>query len=435
MDNDVDVLIAGGGFAGAFCARALERRNRAGRGRVRVVAPENYLLFTPLLSEASAGSVEPRHAVVPLREMLPRTEVRIGAVESLDCDARTAEVCNAAGESDTVRFTQLVLATGAEPVMPPIPGLGEVAQTYTSIDDAMRLRNRVLTQLEAAEACDDPERRRALSTITVIGGGYAGVEAVTELTSLARAATSRYQRVRAGDVRVVLVEMTDRLLPGLDDAVVDHVRAVLDDRGVDVRLETQLASCAGHTVELEGAHAATYQSGIVVWAAGNQPDELPATAGLPTDEAGRLRVTAELTVPGYPHVFGAGDAAAVPDPDGGTSPPTAQHALRQAHTVAANVAAARTGAPLEPFAYRSRGFAVPLADHEAALSVGGRLLTGALAWWLARLYYLTVLPGGSRKARVALDWLLAEVFPRDTAQLGATGGPGPPPDRAASTGS
>lgn len=427
MTEEVDVLIAGGGFAGAFCAQALERRNRAGRGRVRLVAPENYLLFTPLLSEASAGAVEPRHAVVPLREMLPRTDLVVGRVEHLDADARTAKVCDAAGERESVRFAQAVVATGARPITPPIPGLAEHAQTYTSIGDAIRLRNRVLTQLEAAEACDDPDRRRELSTITVVGGGYSGVEAVTELTSLARAATARYQRVRAGDVRVVLVEMADRLLPGLSDDVAGHVRAVLDARGVDVRLETSLASCVDHRVELEGAGAEAYRSGIVVWAAGNEPDPLPAESGLPVDGDGRLEATPELTVPGRPHLFAAGDVAAVPDPDGGTCPPTAQHALRQARTAAANVVAARRGRPLEPFRYRSRGFAVPLADHEAALSVRGRLLTGPLAWWLARSYYLTLLPGAARKARVAADWVLAELFPRDTAQLGFAGGPQPPP--------
>ncbi len=428
MSHESDVLIAGGGFAGAFCARALERRNRRGRGRVWLVAPDNFLTFTPLLSEASAGSVEPRHAVVPLREMLPGTELMVGRVCHVDADARTADVVDAAGERDTVRFGQAVVATGADPVMPPIAGLAEHAQTYTSIEDVMRLRNRVLTQLEAAEACDDPIRRRELATITVVGGGYAGVEAVAELTSLARTATSRYQRVRAGDVRVVLAELTDQLMPGLDTEMAAHVRRVLEQRGVDVRLETSLASCADHCVELEGTGQETYRSGIVVWAAGNKPDPLPAESGLPVDDDGRLQATAELTVPGHPHVFAAGDVAAVPDPDGGTCPPTAQHALRQAHTVAANVVATRRGQAPAPFDYRSQGFAVPLADHEAALRVRGRLLTGALAWWLARSYYLLLLPGASRKARVAADWVLSEVFPRDTAQLGSTGGPQPPPD-------
>lgn len=416
---EVDVLIVGGGFAGAFCARALQRHNRFGRGRVLLVAPENYLLFTPLLSEASAGSVEPRHAVVPLREMLPRTEVRVGRVTRLDGEARTAEMVDAAGQRATVRFAQAVVATGAQPMMPPIPGLAEHAQTYTSIADAMRLRDRVLAQLEAAEACDDPDRRRQLLTLTVVGGGYTGVEAVAELTSLARAATAHYQRVRAGDVRVVLAELTDQLMPGLDADVVDHVHRVLRNRGVDVRLNTSLASCADHTVELEGAGAERYGSGVVVWAAGNQPDPLPSDAGLPVDADGRLRTTAQLTVPGHPHLFGAGDVAAVPDPEGGTCPPTAQHALRQARTVAANVVAARRGQAQTAFRYRSNGFTVPLADHEAALSVRGRLVTGPLAWWLTRLYYLTVLPGGARKARVALDWALSEAFPRDTAQLGS----------------
>lgn len=427
MSHESDVLIVGGGFAGAFCARALERRNRAGRGRVCLVAPENFLLFTPLLSEASAGSVEPRHAVVPLREMLPRTQMLVGRVERVDARARTAEVVDAAGERDTVRFGQAVIAPGADPVRPPIPGLAEHAQTYTSIEDVMRLRNRVLTQLEAAEACDDPARRRELATITVVGGGYAGVEAVTELTSLARAATAHFQRLRAGDVRVVLAELTDQLMPGLDAEMVAHVRRVLERRGVDVRLETSMASCTDHQVELTGAGAETYRSGIVVWAAGNEPDPLPTESGLPVDDDGRLLASAELTVPGHPHLFAAGDAAAVPDPDGGICPPTAQHALRQARTVAANIVAARRGRALEPFDYRSAGFAVPLAEHEAALSIRGHLLTGALAWWLARTYYLVILPGVSRKARVAADWVLGELFPRDTAQLGSTGGPQPPP--------
>ncbi len=420
-----DVLVVGGGFGGATVAAHLEpllaARGRPGGPRVLLVAPENHLLFAPLLPEAASGTIEPRHAVIPLREMLHRTQLLIGEVTSIDMEARTAVAEDLTGTRHEISWGQLVLSPGSVPSVIAVPGLVEHAVGFKTLPDAIWLRNRVLRQLETADATLDPVRRRELLTFTFVGGGYAGVEALAEMESLVRDALHTYPGLSRHDLRWVLVEARDSLLPGLDPKLARYTENNLRQRGVEVLLETRLESCVDRTVVLSGHGIPPYVSETIVWATGQRPSPLVSGLGLDTDEAGRLIVDDQIRAPGRPDVFALGDAAAVPDPDGGICPGTAQHAVRQARVCAQNVAAALGVGEPTTFRYRNRGLAVTLGRNQGTAQVFGFTFTGLVAWLMGRSYHLLMMPGLARKVRVVADWTTAMLFPRDLSQLGALG--------------
>ena len=418
-----DVLVVGGGFGGTAAARQLERKLQDRGERVLLVAPDNFFTFTPLLPEAASGTLEPRHSVIPLRQLLPRTEVVAGQLTSLDVPARKAAIEDLNGERHDVTFRSLVLSPGSVPTVFPIPGLLEHAVGFKTLPDAIWLRNRVLRQLEAAEATDDLEHRRQLLTFTFVGGGYAGVEALAELESLARDALRTYDKLRPRDLRWVLVEAADRLLPGLDRRLATYSESQLRKRGIEVHLGVRMESCEDGVVVLSDEKLPPYRSATIVWTAGQRPNPLAAELGLPTDERGRIVVDDHLRVPGFPDVYAVGDAAAVPDPTGGVCPATAQHALRQGKVAGTNVAADLGAGTPERFRYRNRGLAVTLGKHQGTAQVKRFVFTGPLAWWMGRSYHLLMLPGFVRRARIVIDWTLALFFARDVSSLGALGAP------------
>jgi NADH dehydrogenase len=423
MASYFDVLIVGGGFGGTAAARQLERKLRHRGERVLLVAPDNFFTFTPLLPEAASGTLEPRHSVIPLRQLLPRTEVIAGHVADLDVSARKARIEDLNGETHDVQFRSLVLSPGAIPTVFPIPGLLEHAVGFKTLPDAIWLRNRVLRQLEAAEATDDLDHRRELLTFTFVGGGYAGVEALAELESLARDALRQYDRLRPRDLRWVLVEATDGLLPGLDRRLAAYSEFQLRKRGIEVHLGVRMTDCTDGVVHLSDPKIPPYASGTIVWTAGQRPNPWAAELGLPVDERGRIVVDDHLRVQDHPDVYAVGDAAAVPDPTGGLCPATAQHALRQGKVAGTNVAADLGVCPSERFDYRNRGLAVTLGKHQGTAQVKRFIFTGPLAWWMGRSYHLLMLPGYVRRARIVIDWTLALFFARDVSSLGALGAP------------
>jgi NADH dehydrogenase len=425
------VLVLGGGFGGTYAARRLERRLPGDEAEIVLVNVENYLLYTPLLPEAAAGTIEPRHVVVPLRQALRRTRVKVGNVTAVDLDRRTCTYVTAGGAERSVDWDRLVIALGSVSRMFPIPGLVEHAHGFKTLAEAIFLRNHVLEQLELADATDDPDERKARLAFVVVGAGYAGTELVAEVQALVRRALRLYPALRMSDTRWVLADVAPQVLPELGGRLSKTALNVLRKRGVEIRLKTTLDQVGPDWVRFSDGE--WVPTSTVVWTAGVTPDPLVGKLGLPTDERGRLVVDEYLAVPGRDDVFAVGDVAAVPAAGrkGATAPPTAQHALREAKVCADNIAAGLGHGERRPFAFKGLGLLVNLSEGYGVGRVLGVPVSGLVGWTVTRTYHLFALPTWTRRMRVGLDWAVAAVFPRDVAELGTLGHPEPLPGEKA----
>ena len=418
-----NVVIAGGGFAGATCARELESVLPKQSVRLMLVNDVNFILYTPFLPEAAAGLLEPRHVVTPLREILKRTYLRLGAITAHDPAARTVELRTHEGDSEQLRYDQLVLSVGSVSRTVPVPGLDEHAIGFKSLADAIWLRNHVVETLEMANATEDARRREQLLTYVFVGGGYAGLEALAELQDFAADAMDSYPRARLHGMRWILVEATERVLPEIDLALAEYAVRELRGRGIEIRLGTTLEQLSADSATLSTGE--TIPTRTVVWTAGVRPHPSLAQLSVPLDERGRVRVDEQLRVEGSEGVWAIGDCAAVPETGGGFAPPTAQHGIRQARVVARNVACSLRGGELERYRYSSRTAFVNLGRYKAVGRIGGRTFSGFLAWWMARTYHLSQIPGLSRKIRAVIDWTVSLPFSRDLSEVGSIGHPRP----------
>jgi NADH:ubiquinone reductase (H+-translocating) len=412
------VLIVGGGYVGTYTALKLRRWARRGRLDVTLVAPDSFMTYQPFLPEAAAGNIEPRHVVVPLRRALRGVRVLTGEITGADPGRRKATFRPAEGESYEIPFDVLVVGCGSVSRVLPVPGLAEHGVGFKSLPEAIHLRNQVLSRMDAAEATEDGDARHRALSFLFVGGGYAGVEALAELEDLARDACHLYRRVRREDMRWVLVEATDTILPEIGPDLAAYALRRLAARGIEVHLETRLESADGGRMRL--SEGSTFEADTLVWTTGVRAHPLAGRLGLPVDERGRLIVDAELRVRGAEGVWAAGDCAAIPDlTAGGIAPPTAQHALRQARRLGRNIKRASRGKAPKPFRYRSRGALVSLGRYRGVARVFGIRVRGFPAWFLHRSYHVLMLPTLNRKVRVMADWTLALFFRRDIVQLGS----------------
>ncbi|MFT4048867.1 MAG: NAD(P)/FAD-dependent oxidoreductase [Solirubrobacterales bacterium] len=418
-----NVVVVGGGFGGLNAARAIERKFSEDAVKVTLVSEQNFLLYTPFLPEAAAGTLEPRHVVTPLRDLLRSSRLVLGSMTGLDAPRRMVQVRNAEGDPIEVRYDRLVLAPGSVSRALPIPGLAEHGAQFKSLADAIWLRNHVIRSLELAETVRDPRRLDELLTFVFVGGGYAGLEALAELQDFASDALEMYPAAREHGLRWMLVEAADRVLRELDPKLADYTVRQLRGRGIDVRLETQLREVTAHDILLSSDERVDTRT--LVWTAGVRPSPLVADLGLPLDDAGRIIVDTEMRVDGHDQIWAIGDAAAVPNPADSErpTPPTAQHARRQGLAVGRNVAASLGRGSSRPYGYRDRGSFVNLGRYKAVAMTGRLKLRGPLAWWMARTYHVSQIPGFSRKLRAVIDWTVSIPFRRDVAEVGSIGHP------------
>jgi NADH dehydrogenase len=404
------VLILGGGFAGAYVARLLGERGAT------IVSRENFMLYTPLLPEAASGTLEPRHTVVPLRAMCPQAELLLGELRTVDLTGRTATVETDGGEQ-IVRWRELVLALGAVPRTVAVPGLAEHGLSFKSLPDAINLRNHVLRELEAADAEQDEAVRRAHLSFVFVGAGYAGVEALAELSDLVSDAMRYYPRLRDTPRRWTLVDAAPKILPEIPSRLGEYAARELTERGVEIHVGTTLASVSADEAVLgNGTHIPTH---TLVWTAGVRPNPLLRELDLPLDDRGRVEVDEFMRVRDRDGVWALGDCARVPntrsaEPD----PPTCQHALRQARRLAKNIA----GRP-EAYGYRMLGQVATLGRYKGIADVLGLRLRGFPGWFVTRSYHLYQLPLTQRRLRVVVDWTVALLFRRDVVELGMLGQP------------
>ncbi|WP_217925119.1 NAD(P)/FAD-dependent oxidoreductase [Miltoncostaea oceani] len=418
------IVIIGGGFAGFYCALAAERHN-GGRLHVTLVSELNHLVYTPFLPEAAAGTLEPRHVVVPMRGTLGPTRFVLGAAVSHDPVAGTISVRQPTGNLKVVEYDRLLITPGSITRVFPIPGLREHAVGCKTLAEAVHLRNQVLRQLELADASISPHERRRHLNFVFVGGGYAGVEALAEMEDLVRAAMRLYPSLRDERARFVLVEATGRIFPEVGEGLSDYSMAQLRERGIELRMNTQLVDATGGRALLSDGEE--IPTDTLVWTAGVRPHPCLEALGMPLNERGQVLVDEFMRVGGYPRIFAAGDCAAVPDParPGMSCPPTAQHAIRQGRLAGRNFARVAAGEEPKPFNYKTRGVFVNLGRYKGVARFGQRGVKGLLAWVATRLYHLSQIPGTGRKARVLADWSLDLLCRRDTAELGTLGRPEP----------
>ncbi|HEY8826920.1 MAG TPA: NAD(P)/FAD-dependent oxidoreductase [Jatrophihabitantaceae bacterium] len=420
LNHPVRILIVGGGYVGMYTALALQKRLSPGAAEITVVEPQSNMTYQPFLPEAAAGNVEPRHVVVPLRKVLRRCNVITGAVSAIVHARRVATVQPGDGESYELGYDLLVVCPGSVSRLLPIPGLAEHGIGFKTIGEAIYLRNHVLSCLDLAASTNDPVLRRKALTFVFVGGGYAGVEAMAELEDMARYALRYTPSLKTEDMRWVLVEAASRIMPEVSVRLSAYTVDRLTERDIDVRLNTRLESAEGNRITLSDGEQ--FDAETLVWTAGVKANPMLKQTDLPLDDAGRLACAANLTVKGVTGVFAAGDCAAVPDlskdDPNALCGPSAQHAVRQSKTLAANIAATVHGGTLRDYRHAYAGSVASLGLYRGVAEIYGIKLRGPLAWFMHRTYHVSRMPTFNRKVRVVADWTGALLFRREIVSLG-----------------
>ncbi len=412
------VVILGGGFAGVATAKRLEKKFGPDPSvELTLVSNTNALLFTPMLPEVAASSLEPTHISSPLRTSLQRTIVVRGRVGEIDVEKRRVVLEPDAGshEGDELAYDHLVLAVGSVSNYLGMEALREEAFDFKTLSDAIRIRNHVIDAFERADREPDPETRQALLTFVVAGGGFAGAEMAGGLNDFVRGMLAFYPNVPPGELRIIVLHSRDRILPELSESLAAYALERMRERGVTFELETRVADARRGVVVLDSGEEIRTET--LIWTAGTTPNPLLKDLPAERDKRGAMVVNDNLAVPGCEGLWAAGDCAAVTDiKTGELCPPTAQFALREAYALADNIHAATRGKPLKPFHFGGLGTLCVVGHQTACAEIKGVRFSGFLAWMMWRAVYLSKLPGLERKVRVFVDWNVELFFPRDIVQ-------------------
>ena len=409
------IVVLGGGFGGVAAARHLERRlGRRQDVELSLVSRENFFVVTPLLFEACSGRLELRHCAQPIRAALRRTRFVEAIVQGVDVQRQIVRaVVPDEGTYHELPYDHLVVALGASTNEQLIPGSSH-AFTFKTMADALVLRNHLIEQFERADATADRGMRYACLTVVIIGGGLVGIELLGELTALADDVLRFYPRLRRGEIRFLLFEAGARVLPEIDEQLTLVARRVLEQRGADIRAATPVRSIEAGRVHLANE---TIDAATIVLAAGIVPNVVAAQIPVVHDQRGRVAVDATLRSRSHANVWALGDCAAIPSPDGRTYPALAQHTVREGRHLAQNINAVIDGRVPTPFVYRSLGTMVSLGHTRAVARVGRLRLTGFVAWWIRRTYYLFQMPRWDRRLRIVFDWTVALLFRPDITKV------------------
>jgi NADH dehydrogenase len=434
-------VILGGGFGGIATARHLERICKRRRDvEIVLVSRDNFILMTPLLFEVCSGALDPRHCSFPLRAFLRSTRFVEAAVRGIDLERRVVHLA-AQDETGELPYDQLVLALGSMTNRSMIPG-SEHAFTFKTLADALLLRNHIIERFERADVERDPVYKRRHLTFVIIGGGLVGVELFGELTAFADGIVPMYKDVSRNEVRFVLLQAGDRLMPEMDPKLAAYGTGVLRARrGANIWTGTQVQAIEPGKVHLVpsrpplspeyrgeeshlgalappgGGRGEAIEAETIVLAAGIVPN--PVVAGLPVekDKRGHIVVDGTMRCPSHPEVWALGDCAVVPAPDGRPYPSLAQHALREAKVLARNIAGVLDGRPPQPFVYATLGMMGSLGHSKGFGQLLKVRVRGALAWLVRRTYYLLQTPGWARRLRIMIDWSFALLFRPDIVKI------------------
>ena len=424
MSKDkTQVLVLGGGFGGVYTAMYLEKgMTRAERERIEVtlVSQENYIVFQPFLPEVISGTIETLHVITPIRRLAKRARLHTREIEAIDIESRTVRLAPEFIPRPTeLQFDHLVLAMGTKMNYDLVPGMKEHAIDFKYLGDALRLRNEVVRMLEQADNEPDPEECRKLLTFVVGGGGFSGVECIAELNDFLHNSLSAYSNISVDDTRVVLLQSADRILPEVDPTLAEYARKILAKRGIEIRLNTRLKAVTANGASIQDKQTKEMEfipARVIVSTVPSAPHEMITTLPVPL-ERGKVIVSEHMDVTDSPGLWAIGDCAFVPQRDGINSPPTAQHAIRQAKVCATNILADLRGKKRKPFTFTGLGKLASLGQRSAVAEVMGIRLSGMIAWLMWRGIYLSKFPGLDRKFRIAVDWALDVFLPRDITQV------------------
>ncbi|WP_061960797.1 NAD(P)/FAD-dependent oxidoreductase [Demequina flava] len=417
------VLILGGGYVGLYTALTLKKK-AGNHVDITIVDRRAYMTYQPFLPEAAAGSIEPRHVVVPLRKELKGVRIVQGKITDIVHDERRVRVETDFGGDQDLEYDEVVVALGAIPRTLPIPGLAEMGIGFKWVEEAINLRNTVLGRIARAATTEDPHVRRRLLTFVFVGGGFAGIEAYAETEDMARAALRYYPELKPADLRFVMVEAMPRILPEMGEEMGGYTLEVLRKRGMEIYLATRLESCEEGRIKLSDGQE--FDADTVVWTAGVKPNPVLGASDLPTGPRGHVNALPTLQVADddgnvVPGAWAAGDCAQVPDlakGEGAWCAPSAQHAVRQARLLGANLANQIHGREVKEYKHKHLGTVASLGLNKGVAQVMGVKLRGWPAWFMHRTYHMSQIPSFNRKARVVVDWTTALFFRRDLVSLG-----------------
>ncbi|BDZ42759.1 NADH dehydrogenase [Paraoerskovia sediminicola] len=418
------IVVLGGGTIGLYSARRLRRRMGKREVAIVVVDPRPYMTYAPFLPEVAAGSIDGRNVVAPLRQALKGVDVLQGRATSIDHADKRIEITPQQGEPYEISYDQLVVGLGSVSRTLPIPGLAEQAIGFKNVEEAVAVRNHVINRLDVASSTWDVELRRKMLTFTFVGGGFAGIEAIAEIEDMAMDAIKRYDSITPDDLRFVMIEGADRILPELSLPMAEYALEELKRRGIEFHLSTFLSSCVdGHVVTSTGVE---FDTETLVWTAGVKANPVIGESDLPVDKMGRLTVLPTLQVARdgvvVPDAWGAGDCAAVPDlvNPGSFCPPNAQHAIREAWLLGDNLAAELQGGELKEYKHKSVGTVASLGLYKGVAELFGHFkFRGFAAWAVHRTYHGGAMPTFNRKLRIFMGWFDQFVLHRELVSLGS----------------
>jgi NADH dehydrogenase len=408
------IVILGGGFGGVYTARHLEKLFRRNRDvEIILVSRDNFLVMTPLLFEVCSGTLDARHCSFPIRAFLQTTRFVEATVLRVDLERRVVHLASGERKGE-LAYDHAVVALGAMTNRKMIPG-SEHAFTFKTLADAFLLRNHLIECFELADVEPHPERKRKLLTFVIIGGGLVGVELFGELTALVDEITSLYRHVGRDEVRFILLQAGQRIMPEIDTMLAEYGARVLSRRrGADVRTHAAVRAIEPGKVHLPDE---TIEAGTIVLAAGIVPNPVVARLPVEKDERGHIVVDGTMRSKSHPEIWAIGDCALIPAPDGKPYPNLAQHALREAKVLARNIYNVLSGRPPQPFVYNTLGMMGSLGHSRAFGQLLKLRLHGFAAWLVRRTYYLLQMPGWSRRLRIMIDWTFALLFRPDIVKI------------------
>jgi NADH dehydrogenase len=432
--NPQRIVVVGAGHVGLYAALRLSKKLNRRRAEVIVIDPQPHMTYQPFLPEAAAGNISPRHSVVPLRRELKKCRIVSGEVTRIEHARKTVTIQPIEGPSTEMAYDHIIVAPGSVSRTLPIPGLRERGIGFKTIGEAIYLRNHILDQLDIAAVTPDEQVRKAALTFVFVGGGFAGIEALAEMEDMVRDTMKYYPELDPAEIRFVLVEATNRILPEVGVEMGAYAARELTKRGIDLRLETRLESCVdGEIVLSESSHGATPQNNpdgtrfraeTLVWTAGVKPSPVLGRTDLPRGPRGHLTCLPTLQVVDGDRIldgaWSAGDCAQVPDltTPGAFCSPSAQHAVRQARVLADNLRMVILGGAPKNYRHKYAGSVAGLGLYKGVAHIYGIKLKGMPAWFMHRTYHMSRIPSFNRKVRVVADWTLAFVLRRETVALG-----------------